>query len=528
MLFRSIMIPESCGTGGQLRRGKNGRRLTAPANDFFANSIVLYGTNVVFGGNVMAATRESGEPRIAETAMQRTLWWQWTAPGAGTAFVRSRDTNTAPLVGAFRRGLFNQLESITNSATIWGNNYFQFWHARPELQWDTRAGETYEIVLDRFPDFPAENESSMELTWLPAPVNDDFENAELLSGNDLSIPVSNVSATHADGEPVLADLSGAKSIWFAWRAPQSGILQVTTNEPERFTNPSFQPWITPGEINRSEIIEVSPCGDLWDLRPTPSFVPIWGLFESIGPDASALGSAEITLWADVVAHTEYKILLGGKDSSAGETRLNLLFTPAPENDQFTNRIILPEGAAQVTGRTFAASADPSEPSYFVEEQVTKRSVWWEWKAPSAGRWVMRITEGVWSNVFAVYRADGLMPGTEIGYTATEPLSFTTSAGETLRIGVFALSEWGSSVGFALNEATPPSLAVGQIVQINEMSQYIQFNIGDSGGLNYVLETSTNLTEWLPIRTNQTVQPISFGTNLNSDSPFRFFRTRLAP
>ena len=61
------------------------------------------------------------------------------------------------------------------------------------------------------------------------PANDNFTNAEVLSGIQVHITRSNVDATKESGEPDHALNAGGKSVWFKWTAPMTRVMSFTTN-----------------------------------------------------------------------------------------------------------------------------------------------------------------------------------------------------------------------------------------------------------------------------------------------------------
>ena len=63
-----------------------GARLgAAPANDNFADRILLSGASGRATGTNVSATRQSGEPDHAGNRASRSVWWKWVAPSDGTA-----------------------------------------------------------------------------------------------------------------------------------------------------------------------------------------------------------------------------------------------------------------------------------------------------------------------------------------------------------------------------------------------------------------------------------------------------------
>lgn len=62
--------------------------LAAPANDAFANRLVLHGEAVLAPGGNEGATREPGEPEPFNSHGQHTVWYEWTSPGYGMVEAR--------------------------------------------------------------------------------------------------------------------------------------------------------------------------------------------------------------------------------------------------------------------------------------------------------------------------------------------------------------------------------------------------------------------------------------------------------
>jgi subtilase family serine protease len=62
----------------------------------------------------------------------------------------------------------------------------------------------------------------------PTPANDNFANAQIISGSSLVVNGSTVNATKQSGEPSHAGNAGGHSIWYFWTAPASGTATFTT------------------------------------------------------------------------------------------------------------------------------------------------------------------------------------------------------------------------------------------------------------------------------------------------------------
>ena len=66
------------------------------------------------------------------------------------------------------------------------------------------------------------------LAAMGAPANDNFAAARTLSGSSGSDNDWNYNATKESGEPAHAGNAGGRSIWWAWTAPATGLLQLST------------------------------------------------------------------------------------------------------------------------------------------------------------------------------------------------------------------------------------------------------------------------------------------------------------
>ena len=70
------------------------------------------------------------------------------------------------------------------------------------------------------------------------PANDNFANALLLNGTNVSVVGSNINATKEPGEPAHAGVPGGKSVWWKWRAPKRGYVTVSTaHSTSQFSGP---------------------------------------------------------------------------------------------------------------------------------------------------------------------------------------------------------------------------------------------------------------------------------------------------
>src|SRR5207244_978502 len=60
------------------------------------------------------------------------------------------------------------------------------------------------------------------------PSNDNFANAQLISGNSGTVIGSNLNASKETGEPNHAGNVGGASVWYQWQAPANGSATIDT------------------------------------------------------------------------------------------------------------------------------------------------------------------------------------------------------------------------------------------------------------------------------------------------------------
>src|SRR5207248_977578 len=67
-----------------------------------------------------------------------------------------------------------------------------------------------------------------QLVLPPAPANDNFAAAQIISGQSGNTTGTTVSATKETGEPNHAGNAGGASVWYSWTAPATGQATLTT------------------------------------------------------------------------------------------------------------------------------------------------------------------------------------------------------------------------------------------------------------------------------------------------------------
>ena len=93
--------------------------LAVPANDAFADRIVLSGASATGAGSNASATYESGEPLFG--LGNGSVWWSWTAPRTGQAVASATGSTFSPLLAISTGSSVNTLATaafgVPGSAT---------------------------------------------------------------------------------------------------------------------------------------------------------------------------------------------------------------------------------------------------------------------------------------------------------------------------------------------------------------------------------------------------------------------------
>lgn len=514
--------------------------LPSAAHDAFEHRQALTQSPATLGGTLVTATAEPGEPAAHEASVNRTLWWEWEAPGRGTASIEFVATNDAPLVAVYRRAPWQQLVPVASSATTFGNACARFWHSRGTLQFDAEPGETYYLQLDAFPDYDLSREFEARFRFQPAPANDLVSTPMEVSGHNWSVLASNEGATSSAGDPSVPGSSGASSVWYRWRLPSPGLVQITTNEPTQFAELGVEVLPPGGSTGSSSVITViGLCDDPFaDLFPPPPFMPVLSLFRTIGsvgdqPTLEYRNHGTNEVWAEM-SNTDLWVQLDSPQGVGGTAILNGRLTPPPPNNLRAAAVSLPSAAVRVTGRSAGATSEIDEllpPSTVLPhaiDRVPQRTVWWEWKAPATGTWAFRVDAGSYENAFLVYRGRYDADAVPAATTFFEPVVFQAQAGENFQIGVFGVSGLGGNLQFRISEASLPTLGPPSL-DFNAAGQpWWRFEIPTNWDLPFEVETSADLRAWTPMLTDWIRGAGAFHLPFDSEATVRFVRFRLSP
>ncbi len=133
----------------------------APANDMFANHIIITGASGTVNGNNINATIEIGE---LDNGNDSTVWWKWTAPSSGACefntFASDYDTYLAVFTGS-------SVEALTLVAANDDSSNYQ-----SKVCFEVSSGQTYQIQVSGY-GYGHNKEGNIILNWqLGGPLSD--------------------------------------------------------------------------------------------------------------------------------------------------------------------------------------------------------------------------------------------------------------------------------------------------------------------------------------------------------------------
>ena len=256
------------------------------------------------------------------------------------------------------------------------------------------------------------------------PPNDNFADAQPLSGAPLTVIGSNVDATVEPEET----FGAGRTVWYAWTAPTTGRFRVET------------------------------CGSGFDTMLGVFTGATLATLTTVATDDDSCGfSSRVSV--DAAAGTVYRIALGGYDDEQGTFRLTIAELHPPSNDDFDDA--QPFAGSAVAGTTLDAGREDGEPFDHGDG-----SVWYTWTAPASGVFRIQTCGSASDAAPALYAGTDLesltsrtpypgdawtCPGTRGRWVVAR-----VAAGEALRIAVGA-GETGELGGFTLRigpEAVP--------------------------------------------------------------------------
>ena len=381
------------------------RLLKAPRNDWAERAdLAPIGTTVE--ANTEGATSSTGEP-VHGGPGGASVWYRVVAPHAGTMVITTCGSSYDTLLAVYSGtpGMLSQVTTNDDNPRCGGGT--------SRVTFPVLAGAQYYVAVD------GRNAATGDLRLtVDPPANDDFDDAEAMSGRPTSTAGTTISTGIEVGEPA----SGSRSVWFKWTAPASRTVAMST------------------------------CGS----DATASL----GVFK--GNDVAHLDSIASTATVcpggvrrevAVTAGTTYRLQVAtGADGGGVQIHVD-----APVNDDFGDAQTL-ASAEDVTaaGSIAGAGKQPGEPSHGSSSRV--RSVWYRWTAPATAQVTAKTCGSATPTVVRAFGGSFYSPLTQVasscpggaGGTAT---SFMAVGGTDYRIAVDGAGEDAGPFTLRLTQTT---------------------------------------------------------------------------
>ena len=205
------------------------------------------------------------------------------------------------------------------------------------------------------------------------PINDSFTAAVATSTATWTLTGNNTEGTSETGEPAHAGNSPAKSVWWAFTAPSSGLCTVRT------------------------------LGSAFDtVLAVYTGTSVGALKAVASNDNSSSTVLDSTVSFSAVKGTVYRIVVDGKSGASGAIQLSasLVATLTPVNDTFAAATLLTGTSFTVNGSNIGATVQTGEPRHAGVRGG--KSVWWSWTAPSTGTLTLATTGSSFDTTLGIY------------------------------------------------------------------------------------------------------------------------------
>ena len=305
-----------------------------------------------------------------------------------------------------------------------------------------------------------------------APNNDNFADAQLISGVSGGVTGSNVGATKEQKEPFHVGQAGGASVWYKWTAPASGSVQFTTAKSQFSQFPS----------DFDTLLAVYTGSSVSALTPVAA-----------NDDA---GSSTLTssITFNVTQGVTYYIAVDGTNAQVGFVALSWLlnnptqlavFDPLANNNIAFAQAI--SGAAgNVTGTNVSADKQQGEPNHGSPANPGGASVWYRWRAPAAGNVTFSTAGSTFDTLLSAYTLINPNGGVSFSNLATPAVAGNddNTAGGTLTSSITFNATANTDYYIAVDGAgqgTSTSARTGKIVLTWRSLFQIAGRVSGAGG-----------------------------------------------
>ena len=316
-----------------------------PPNDNFASAEVLDGFSGRTVGTNVGATLETaaGEPSGVRSA---SVWYSWTAPADGAVTIDTYESTFNTQLDVYTGNDFATLTTVASN----DNDLSPAGDARAtsQVKFSAVSGTTYKIAVSGI-----FSQGKVTLNWalLPPPSNDNFADAQTISGASGVVVGANAGATKEQGEPNHADNPGGASLWYHWTAPSDGPFTFNTSSSKIACNSASD------GCNYDTLLAVYRGASLQEVSQPQNLV-------AKNDDEPQRVTSSVSFPA--TAGTTYRIAVDSKGSPKSDIVLSW-FAGVASHDSFAT-------ALQIAGSSGSSSVEPG----------SNGESWFRWVAPEGG------------------------------------------------------------------------------------------------------------------------------------------------
>lgn len=308
-----------------------------------SNNALTLNTNAIFVGSFYGNFIQTVPPAI-----------QLTSPTNGASFTAGTNlifsAQASDIDGAVRQVEFyheNTLIGIsTNPVVGLGTNLYS-------AIWSNATPGRYTLAARAIDDLGASS-AAFPTEFIVRPANDNFTNRIALSSTAPAASGSSREATMEPNEPMHGGNPGGSSVWYSWLAPKSGTVTLTATG-----------------------LGVVPLAEVYKSLTSTTSISISREFQFDPTNFIA----QTTF--DAFANQNYSIAIDSLEGTSGDFSFDLVYHPAPPNDDFENRTQISGESVAFSSTNADATSEPGEPPKHAQNQGGK-SVWYGWTAPKAG------------------------------------------------------------------------------------------------------------------------------------------------
>ena len=446
----TVTAKNEFGTSSQpLVLNVTGNGSSRPVNDNFNFSSLIVGPDCSVIGSNFNASNERGEVSYKNQGA-RSVWWSWTSPRNAKVVITTGGSSLDTILSVYTGDKVDKLKLIGANDNADPNT------TASRVEFMAELGKTYRFSVDGSEGNQGDILLSVKQEKGQPPPNDNFQNAQILSGKAFQTVGSNLDATPEENETQHMGQPALKSVWFSWTAPANGHVKVDT------VGSTFD---TVFAVYRNLFRSV---GKEIQLKGTADFVyspdssqnPSQ-LISKVAEDDESGGQKASKVSFMAVAGTTYHFAVDGRHGAGGVFYLNLNFSESqpPTNDDFLS-------ATRLGGSPIRASVDSSSSSAEVNEprhagQDAARSVWWYWTPDYDGP-VRISTEGSnFDTILAIYTGSALgnlrrvVSNDDSNGAKTSALEFHASKGNIYYIAVDGHDISGGKVDLQISQSSTP-------------------------------------------------------------------------